>query len=29
LIDNITIAWPSVKKSLMTTLRVIYSHLHA
>ena len=29
LIDNITIAWPSVKKSLKTTLRVIYSHLHA
>lgn len=29
LIDNISIAWPSVKKSLMTTLRVIYSHLHA
>ncbi|MGO4892437.1 PAS domain S-box protein [Flavobacterium sp. W21_SRS_FM6] len=29
LIDNITIAWPSLKKSLLTTLRVIYSHLHA
>ena len=29
LIDNISIAWPSVKKSLMTSLRVIYSHLHA
>ena len=29
LIDNISIAWPSVKRSLMTTLRVIYSHLHA
>ncbi|WP_068373409.1 PAS domain S-box protein [Paraglaciecola hydrolytica] len=29
LIDNISIAWPSVKKSLLTSLRVIYSHLHA
>lgn len=29
LIDNITIAWPSIRKSILTTMRVIYSHLHA
>lgn len=29
LVDNIAISWPPTKKSMMTTLRVIYSHLHA
>ncbi|MFT4937808.1 MAG: epidermal growth factor receptor substrate 15 [Paraglaciecola sp.] len=28
-VDSISIFWPNVKKSLMTTLRVIYSQLHA
>ncbi len=28
-VDNIAIFWPNVKKSLMTTLRVIHSHLYA
>lgn len=27
-VDSISIFWPSVKESIMTTLRVIYSHLH-
>lgn len=27
-VDNIAIFWPNVKQSLMTTLRVVYSHLH-
>lgn len=29
LIDNISIGWPTVERSLNNTLRVIYSHLHA
>ena len=29
LIDNIAISWPPTRNSLMTTLRVIYSHLQA
>jgi epidermal growth factor receptor substrate 15 len=28
-VDNISIFWPNVKKSMMTTLRVIYSQLHS
>lgn len=28
-VDNIAIFWPNVKKSLMTTLKVIHSHLYA
>ena len=28
LVDNISIAWPSVKRSLNNSLRVIYSHLN-
>jgi epidermal growth factor receptor substrate 15 len=28
LIDNISISWPTVKRSLNNTLRVIYSHLN-
>ncbi len=28
-VDSISIFWPSVKESLMTTLRVIYSHLNS
>ncbi|WJG08594.1 PAS domain S-box protein [Aliiglaciecola sp. LCG003] len=28
-VDSIAIFWPSVKESLMTTLRVIYAQLHA
>jgi len=28
LVDNISIAWPSVQRSLNNTLRVIYSHLN-
>ncbi|MFC3094476.1 PAS domain-containing protein [Alteromonas sediminis] len=29
LIDNISISWPSSRGTLMSTLRVIYSHLHS
>ncbi len=28
LVDNISISWPTVKRSLNNTLRVIYSHLN-
>lgn len=27
-VDNISIFWPNVKQSILTALRVIYSHLH-
>lgn len=27
-VDNISIFWPNVKQSMLTALRVIYSHLH-
>jgi CHASE3 domain sensor protein len=27
LLDNISIAWPSIKRAMQNTLRVIYSHL--